>query len=101
MNEITAEFKAAIYKAIESWPCRYQARDGRVYKAARLQEIKSTLIEHGWRRVSRYDEYDLEKAGFKIIEGTYTQGARPTGKYIRVVVLEEVEPTAKCGEIPG
>jgi hypothetical protein len=90
-NERELKLIEGVKKALESWPCRYADRNGKEFIANRLSDVKSTMIEQGWRNVSRLDEGDMERMGFRVIEATYTQGARPTGKYIRVVVLREVE----------
>ena len=90
-NDSQLKLVQGIEDGIRAWPCRYQDRQGKTWIAARLADIKSNMVEKGWRNVSRLDEGDLEHMGFKIVEATYTQGARPTGKYIRVVVLDEAK----------
>ncbi len=90
-NERTLKLIAGVKKALEDWPVRYADRNGKVFIANRLADIKSEMIRAGWKNVSRLDEHDMEQLGFRVIEGTYTQGAHPTGKYIRVVVLREAE----------
>lgn len=88
-NESRLKLVQGIEDGIRAWPSRYADRQGKMWIAARLADIKSNMIEKGWRNVSRLDEGDLEDMGFKIVEATYTQSVRPTGKYIRVVVLDE------------
>lgn len=91
-NESQLKLIAGVKKALEGWGgARYADRNGKEYRAGRLADVKSEMISNGWKNVSRLDESDLENLGFQIIEGTYTQGARPTGKWIKVVVLKEVE----------
>lgn len=91
---VTPQLSKAIKDCLASWYWIYADRDGNLYKSAKLSDIKAELSRMGWRGLSRLDESDLQAAGFTIIEGTYTQGSKPTGRWVKVVVLE---PHVKTG----
>ena len=83
MTNITKE---DVYKAIAKYPSRYAAKDGTMYQGNTLSFLQDNLRAIGWRNVSRFDMYDAEKLGVKIIDGTYASGGK-TGKYVKVAVL--------------
>ena len=88
--DIDAKLKAGIQAALEKSVCRYVDRQGRVYHANRLEDVKRQMREMGWRNVSRLDEYDCKQAGFKFVEAYYSQRARKVERYCSVMVLKEV-----------
>lgn len=77
--------KNAISEAIDSYPNWYENRNGKAILAARLADIKQELRQNGWRNVSRLDESDVEKMGFKTTEAQYIGGVRKTGRFCKVV----------------
>lgn len=87
---IDAKLKAGIQAALEKSVTRYTDRQGRVYRANRLEDVKAQMREMGWRNISRLDEIDCRAAGFKFVEGFYTLRARQVKRYCSVMVLEEV-----------
>lgn len=70
---------------------RYADRDGRMYRGIAVSEAYKALKDAGWKNVSKLDAYNYKMLGLKVIEGTYKSGTRPTGRYIDVVVIEEVK----------
>ena len=82
---MAAQLKDGVSAAIDSWPCWYETRTGKAILAARLADIKKEMVEAGWRNVSRLDESDLKKMGFKIAEAQYIGGVKKTGRFISVV----------------
>lgn len=96
-TKVLASFNADdIRKAIMKWPSRYETKEGRTVKGEVVSRIPGALRDAGWSKVRRLDEDDLKEMGLEIISAQYAQGAHPTGKYVRVVVAEDV-PAKKSG----
>lgn len=83
--------KEAVHKTLhrpDSWHrMRYVDKDGNKFHGISVNDMPKAMRDHGYRRVSRdhSNSSDLERSGFKVREGAYDQGARPTGKYVKVV----------------
>ncbi len=82
-----ATLTEAVRSVLEEQGSRYTTEDGETVRADRLDEIKARLREKGWRKVSRLEESDLSRLGFRVLRATYASGVRPTGRYITVVAL--------------
>lgn len=67
----------------------YEARNGTRYIGLLVSAVPTALRDSGYKRVGRIDEFDLRDAGVLTIEAQYIGGAQPTGKFVRIVVLEE------------
>ena len=79
----------AVKKAIQAWPSRYRTREGRIVIGDAVSCVASALRADGWRNVGRIDRCDLKDLGLEIVEAEYINGARPTGKFVPVVVVKE------------
>ena len=77
-----------VIRAILKWPSRYETRDGEVVIGDAVSRVPTALRDNGWKRVPRLDKHDLKKMGLRIVQAQYVGGARPTGKYIDVVVAK-------------
>ncbi len=84
-----------VKSAIENWPSAYRTREGRVVIGERVKAVPKALIDVGWRNVSNVDEWDLKKLGLEIVDAEYVSGARPTGKFVRVVVVREAREAVR------
>lgn len=78
-----------VKSAIEKWPSRYETREGRIVIGDAVSRVSAALRDDGWRRVPRFDRGDLRDLGLEIVEAQYVNGARPTGKFVAVVVVRE------------
>lgn len=74
--------------AILDWPSAYVTREGERVTARRPAEIGSYLSRR-FRGATRLDVNDYRALGARVVTATYAQSARPTGKWINVVVLPE------------
>lgn len=86
---------AAVKSAIDKFPAKYATVDGRVVVGDRVSNVASALRGAGWRNVPRLDSYDLRKLGLEVVAAEYVGGARPTGKFIEVVVIREYDGGAR------
>lgn len=86
-NAIT---KADVFSAISSWPSMYETKDGERITGCRVSEMPARLRDTGWRNVPRYDASDFEKLGCRIVRAQYVGGAHKTGRFIDVVVREDL-----------
>jgi hypothetical protein len=70
---------------------RYETRGGRVVLGFRVQETGNVLRSDGWKNVGCKfnDAYGLRRMGLEVVTAQYVNGARPTGRFIEVVVISE------------
>jgi hypothetical protein len=76
-----------IHDAINKWPSVYQTEDGELVVGDACSRISAALRDNRWKRVPRLDSYDLKQLGCQVVKAQYVNGARPTGKFIDVVVV--------------
>ncbi len=88
MTTLTAD---KVKGAICTWPCRYQTYEGHVFIGEAVSRVPTALRNNGWRNVSRLDAHDLRQLGLEVVKAQYVGGARPTGKFVDVVVAREVQ----------
>lgn len=80
--------RGLVQAAIADWPCQYTTQDGEEVRGARLDEVQRGLVQLGVSGASRIDMNDIEQAGVRVVSAQYTGGVRPTGRFIRVAVLD-------------
>lgn len=79
-----ADITAAIAK--RHFP--YALTDGSTVSACAVSEVADALRDNGWRRVGRFDRFDIRDLGLKVVSAQYVGGVRPTGRFIDVVVYD-------------
>lgn len=77
-----------VLTACRAWYGRYELTDGTNVGAVPVSEVPARLRDAGWRSVAKFnDRYELEALGIKVARGQYVGGARPTGKFVDVVLV--------------
>lgn len=65
---------------------RYKAKDGSIFYGIPLSDIPSAMRDLGYKSGKHFKDSDsLKQAGYKVRQGEYAQGARPTGKSVDVL----------------
>lgn len=83
--------KQDVIDAIMKWPSRYQGYDGKIFLGQTVSGIPEALRDNRWKRVAQFnDPYELQKIGCVVTKAQYVGGARPTGKFVDVVVAKEI-----------
>ena len=86
---------AAVKQAILQWPALYEMRDGHQFLGQSVSATPRALIDAGWKNVSRLNEYDFKDMGLEIVDAQYVGGARPTGKFVRTIIVQPYNKEAK------
>lgn len=76
-----------VQKAIAMWANRYETEAGEIVRAATIGDVRSNLVQLGIS-AARYDMSDFERAGVRVVRAQYVGGARKTGKFVQVAVLD-------------
>lgn len=76
-----------IHEALRSWPCRYETRDGRIVIGNTIGGLVQELRDNKVRVRTGFSDYEVRQLGVEVVEAQYIQGARPTGKFVKVAVL--------------
>lgn len=80
-----------VREAIMKWPSRYETEGGRKFLGERVSAVPAALRDAGWKNVSHFsDRSELRALGLEIVSANYVNGARPTGRFVDVVVVKEV-----------
>ena len=78
--------KQDVLKAVNSWPCLYEDKNGQRFTGAPVSTIASLLRDIGWKNVGRIDKFDLRDMGVMTTTARYVGGARPK-RFCDVIVL--------------
>lgn len=84
--------KPEVLAALEKRSLMYETQQGRQVWAEAVSMIPGVLRDAGWCRVSRdyASSSHLREMGLEVVSAQYINGARPTGKFINVVVSADV-----------